>query len=65
MVHASEIFSVHTPYGRIDINVKVSGEVEDLNLGLSWHVETVVVLRDKRVDGQVDVDLDLEKITNS
>lgn len=45
--------------------MKVSGEVEDLNLGFSWHVETVVVLRDKRVDGQVDVDLDLEKITNS
>lgn len=45
--------------------MKVSGEVEDLNLGLSWHVDTVVALRDKRVDCKVDVDLDLEKITNS
>ena len=26
----------------------------------SWHVETVVVLRDKKVDGRIGIDLDVE-----
>ena len=28
----------------------------------SRHVETVVVLRDKKVDGHISIDLDVEKI---
>lgn len=30
--------------------------------GVAVHVETVVLLSDKRVDGHIDIDLDVEKL---
>ena len=27
-----------------------------------WHLETVVVLRDKKVDGHIGIDLDVSKL---
>lgn len=35
---------------------------QDINSGVSGHVETVVLLSRKKVNGYVDVDLDVEKI---
>ena len=34
-------------------------------MGASCHVETVVLLRREKVDGYVDIDLDVEKIENN
>ena len=34
----------------------------DIRLPNSRHVETVVLLSDKKVDGHIDIDLDTEKL---
>ena len=37
----------------------------DINLEQSSHVETVVLLHREKVDGYVDIDLDVEKLENN
>lgn len=37
----------------------------DIHLEQSSHVETVVLLRREKVDGYVDIDLDVEKLENN
>lgn len=34
----------------------------DIHNGVSVHVETVVLLSDKKVDGHINIDLDVEKL---
>ena len=34
----------------------------DIHNGVSGHVETVVLLSDKKVDGHINIDLDVEKL---
>ena len=34
----------------------------DIYNGVSRHVETVVLLSDKKVDGHINIDLDVEKL---
>ena len=36
--------------------------MKDIGVEVSRHVETVVLLRDKKVDGHIGIDLDVEKI---
>ena len=36
--------------------------MKDIGVEVSRHVETVVVLRDKKVDGHISIDLDVEKL---
>ena len=42
--------------------MEVSEEFADIGVGLSRHIETVVVLRDKKVDGHIGIDLDVSKL---
>jgi hypothetical protein len=34
----------------------------DIHSGVPGHVETVVLLSDKKVDGHINIDLDVEKL---
>ena len=42
--------------------MEVSEEFADIGVGLSRHVETVVILRDKKIDGLIGIDLDVSKL---
>lgn len=46
----------------VDSTDKVSLRMKDIGVEVSRHLETVVLLRDKKVDGHISIDLDVEKL---